>query len=148
MFKWISIGLTVLVIITVGFIVAASLFEEFRLISRDIAIVILAVFQMITAILLIVLLIAILYVVRVVNRLASDTIAPSIATTTVKVNEVLESARSVTGSVRESTSTLSTTTVFVAERVVAPIIRISSLMAGVRAAATNLARRSVKSEQG
>ena len=147
MFKWIATGIVTIVIITISFIVAASLFEEFRVIARDIAIVIVAVFQMISAILLIVLLIAVLYVIRVLNRLASDTLAPGINSATEKVNEVLDSARSVTDDVRESSSAVTATTVFIAERVITPIIRVSSLVTGVRAAATTLARRSVKSEE-
>ena len=49
--KWIGIGLAVVAIITIAFIVAAYMFEDFRVATRDIAIVILAVFQMIGAIL-------------------------------------------------------------------------------------------------
>ncbi len=147
MFKWIGMGIATIVVITVAFIVAASLYEEFRVIARDIAVVIVAVFQMISAILLIVLLIAVLYAIQVLNKLASNTLVPGINSATEKVNEVLDSARSVTDDVRESSSAVTTTTVFVAERVVAPIIRISGLVTGVRAAATTLARRNIKSEE-
>src|SRR4029078_6274922 len=51
--KWIGIGLAVLGIITVAFIVAGYLFPEWAANTRDIAVVILAVFQLISVILMI-----------------------------------------------------------------------------------------------
>ncbi len=146
MSRWIGIGVAILVLVTVAFIIAAALFEGFRVAARDIALVILAVFQMISAILTIVLLIALLYAVRALQTVTRDTIIPKIDTATVKVNEILDHTKVVTGNVRDSASTVTTTTVFVAERVASPIIRISSLVAGVRAAATTLARRGSEPE--
>lgn len=145
--RWIGIGLAILALITIAFIVAAALFPPFREASRDIAIVILAVFQMIAAILTIVLLVAVLYAVQALQRLTRDTIIPKIDTATVKVNEILDNTRVVAGNARDSATTVTTTTVFVAERVVSPIIRVSSLMAGVRAAAGALARRGAPPEE-
>jgi hypothetical protein len=51
--KWIGIGLAVLAIITIGFIVAGYIFPDWAANTRDIAIVILAAFQLISVILMI-----------------------------------------------------------------------------------------------
>jgi hypothetical protein len=142
--KWIGIGLAVVGIITVAFIVAAYLFPDFRVATRDIAIVILAVFQMIGAILTIVLLLAIIYAVRTINRLARETVMPKVDALSGKIDQLLDSTKAITGNIKDTTTTVSTTTVYVAEQVVSPVIRVSSLLAGVRAAATFLARRGEK----
>jgi phage-related protein len=142
--KWIGIGLAVVGIITVAFIVAAYLFPGFREATRDIAIVILAVFQMIGAILTIALLLAIIYAVRSINRLARETVMPKIEMLTGKLDQMIDSTHAITGNLKDTTTTVSTTTVYVAEQVVSPVIRVSSLLAGVRAAATFLARRGAK----
>lgn len=145
--KWIGIGIAAIAVIAIAFIVAASLFPTFRTVSRDIAIVIVAVFQIISTILIIVLLIAVLYAIKSINRLTRDTVIPKIDTAVVKVNEVLDNSRVITDNARETASTVTTTTVFIAEHAVSPIIRVSSLIAGVKAAAGVLARRRVETEQ-
>ena len=139
--KWIGIGLAVVGIIAIAFIVAAYLYPDFRVATRDIAIVILAVFQMIGALLTIALLLAVLYAVRAINRLAHDTVVPKIDMLTGKLDTVIDNTRSITSNVKDTTTTASATTVYIAEQVVSPIIRVTSLVAGVRAAARFLARR-------
>jgi hypothetical protein len=139
--KWIGIGLAIIGLIAIAFIVAAYMFPGFREATRDIAIVILAVFQMIAVILTIALLLAILYAVTYIRRLTRDTIVPKVDTLTAKIDNLLETTRSITGNVQETTTTVSTTTTYMAERVVAPVIRVAGLMAGVRAAGRFLARR-------
>ena len=49
--KWIGIGMAVIGVITIAYIILAYMFPDFRIATRDIAIVILAVFQMIGALL-------------------------------------------------------------------------------------------------
>ncbi len=139
--KWIGIGLAVVGLITIAFIVAAYLFPEFRVATRDIAIVILAVMQMIGAILMIAILLAIFYAVWTINRLARNTVLPKIDTLTGKLDQVIENTRSITANVKDTTASASTTTVYIAEQVVSPVIRVAGLLAGVRAAARFLARR-------
>lgn len=146
MTKWIGIGLAVVGLITIAFIVAAYFFPDFRVATRDIAIVILAVFQMIGALLTIALLLAVLYAVRAINRLAHETVVPKIDLLTGKIDGLLETTRSITSNVKDTTATASTTTVYIAEQVVAPVIRVASLMTGVRSAARYLARRGVEQE--
>lgn len=142
MFKWVGIGVGTLTLLLIAFIVGSAFAPaEFRAGTRDIFIVIVSVFQLISAILTIALLIAILYVVNQINKVAKTNVLPKVDDAMVKLNEVLDSTRTLAGNVRDSASTATQTTAFMAERVVSPIIRISSLVTGVRAAATTLARR-------
>ena len=144
MVKWIGIGLAIIGVITVAFIVAAYIFPDFRVATRDIAVVILAVFQMIGAILTAALLVAILYVTFYLRRLVRDTMLPKVDLLTGKLDGVLDNTRAITGNVKDTTANVTTTSSYVAERVVAPVIRVSGLVAGARAAATFLARRGEK----
>lgn len=142
MFRWVAIGVGIITAGLLGFIIAAIfLGPEFRGAWRDVFIVILATLQLIGAVLTIALLIAVLYVVNQLNKVARTNVLPRIDETMVKVNEVLDSTRSLAGSVQQTATNAANTTGFVTERVVSPIIRISSLVTGVRAAATTLARR-------
>ena len=143
--KWIGIGLAVIALITIAFIVAAYLYPDFREATRDIAVVILAVFQMIGALLTAALLIAILYAVFAIQRLASHTIVPKIDLLTNKIDGLMDNTHAITTNIKDTTSAVGTTTSYVAEQVVSPVIRVSGVLAGVRAAATFLARRGEKS---
>lgn len=139
--KWIGIGLAIIGASIVAFIVAAYLFPDFRTATRDIAVVILALFQMIGAILTIALLLAILYAVRTINRLTRQTVLPKVELLTNKLDQVIQTTHAITTNVKDTTTTASTTTVYIAEQVVSPVIRIASAITGVRAAAQYLARR-------
>jgi uncharacterized membrane protein len=140
--RWIAIGIGLLTAVLFGFIIAAIfLGEDFRAAWRDVFIVILAALQLIGAVLSIAILIALLYVVDQINRLARHNVVPKLDEALTKANEALDVARTIANNVRDSAQTATTTTTYVAERVVSPIIRISSLVTGVRAAATTLARR-------
>lgn len=148
MFKWIGIGVAVITLLLIGYIVVAFLFPDFREASRDIAIVLLAALQLISSILVIALLFAVLYAVNQINKLAQGNVVPKIDLAMKKLDEVLENTRLITGDVRESTSTAINTTTFVAERVASPVIRLASLVSGVRAAATTLARGGGPEQEG
>jgi hypothetical protein len=139
--KWIGLGVALIGLITIAFIVAAALFPEFRVISRDIAIVILAVFMMIGAILIIILLLAVLYAIKTLQSLTQKEVVPKMNIMVAKVNELLDITKTITTRVRDSADTATETTVFVAEQVASPIIRVSGVVAGVRAAASMLAHR-------
>jgi hypothetical protein len=148
-FKWVGIGVGTLTVLLIAFIVGSAFAPaEFRAGTRDIFIVIVSVFQLISAILTIALLIAILYVVNQINKVAKTNVLPKVDEAMVKLNEILDSTRTLAGNVRDSASTATQTTAFMAERVVSPIIRISSLVTGVRAAATTLARRDATDQVG
>ena len=61
-----------------------------------------------------------------------------------KLDAVIESTQAVAINVKDTTTSVSTTTSYMAERVVSPVIRVSGLLVGVRAAASFLARRGQK----
>jgi predicted membrane protein len=142
--KWIGIGLAVLGIVLIAFIVAGYAFPAWAENTRDIAVVILAVFQLISVILIIALLLALMFTVLYIRRLARDTVLPEIRELRAKLDGVIENTQSIAGNVKETTSSVSTTTAYMAERIVSPVIRVSSLLVGVRAAASFLARRGQK----
>ena len=96
---------------------------------------------MISIILTIALLLAILYAVIFIRRLARDTVVPEITALKTKLDSVIENTRGIAGNVKDTTTTVSTTTVYIAEKAVGPVIRVAGLLAGVRAAARYLARR-------
>jgi hypothetical protein len=141
-----GIGIAVVVVILVAFIAAAYIFPDFRVATRDIAIVLLAVLTMISIILTIVLLLAIIYAVMFIRRLTNDTIVPQITDLKTKLDGVVANTRDITGNVKDTTTTVSTTTVYIAEKAISPIIRVAGLLAGVRAAARYVARRDEASE--
>ncbi len=147
MFKWVGIVLSILVVLLIAFVVGMALAPEgFREGSRDIFIMIIAVFQLVSSVVLIALLVALIYVINQLNKLASKNIIPKIDDAMLKINDVLETTRGLANNVSDAATTATSSTTFVAERVVSPIIRISSLVTGVRAAATTLARRNASNQ--
>lgn len=139
--KWIVTALVIILVIAVAFVVAAAIYPTFREISRDIAIVVLAVFQVITAIVATALLVAFLYTVFYLRTLSRTTIIPQVEILTAKINQIAENTSTITGNAKTTATTVSSTTSYVAEQAVAPLIRLSGLFAGARAAASFLARR-------
>jgi hypothetical protein len=139
--KWIGIGLAVVVVILVAFITAAYIFPEFRVATRDIAIILLAVLTMISIILTIVLLFAIIYAVMFIRQLTNDTVVPQIIDLKARLDGVVANTHDITDNVKDTTTAVSTTTVYIAEKAISPIIRVAGLLAGVRAAARYVARR-------
>lgn len=142
MFKWIGIGLGLITLLLIAFIVFLALAPvEVRESFRDIFIIILGVFMLVSTILTVAVLLGILYTFNRIERLARGNVLPKLDEAMLKLNDVLESTKTLAGNARDSSSTVTGSTTFVAERVVSPVIRIASLATGVRAAATSLARR-------
>lgn len=139
--RWIVVAVAVIAILSVAFVIIAAIYPGFREASRDIAIVILAVLQMVSVVLSVALLVAILYTVRVLRDVSQTSLIPKVTELTVKVDQILENTTAVTSNVRSTSSNVASTTTYVTERTVAPIIRLSGVFAGVRAAAGYLARR-------
>lgn len=139
--RWIGIGLAIILVLSVGFIALLYIYPDFRAATRDVAVVIVAFFMMISTLLTAALLLLLLYAVRAINNLAQHTIIPKVDALTVKVDQVLDNGRTITGNVQDTAATVSTTTSYVAEQVVSPFVRVAGMMAGVRAAASYLARR-------
>ncbi len=91
------------------------------------SVVILAIFQMISTLLMIALLAVLIYAVMALRTVATETIMP-------KVSQTLDQ-------VRDTAATTKNTTTYVAQGVATPLIKLSSVAAGVKAAAVALARR-------
>ncbi|MBA3943668.1 MAG: hypothetical protein H0X37_03805 [Herpetosiphonaceae bacterium] len=127
--KWLIIGGVVAAIVIVGLIILISANNAWRT-AAEVSIVILAIFQFVSTLLMIALLGALLYAVLALKGLATDTVLP-------KVNAALDQ-------VKDTAATAKNTGTYVAQGVVTPLIKISSVAAGVRAGAAALARRNTK----
>lgn len=142
MWKWVGIAIGTVIVLMIAFVVGMYLAPVgVREATRDIFIIILGLFQLVVVVLLTVVLFALIYAIRQINKVASGSVIPKLDEAMVKMNDVLDSTRTIAGSARETATNVSGSTSFVTERVVSPFIRISSLLIGVRAAATSLARR-------
>lgn len=124
--NWIIIGVVVAIVVFVGGIVLISINDGWQT-AAYISVVLLAMFQVFTTLLLTAILVALIYAIFALKSLADKQVVPQVTAT-------LEQVRSTATTARNTTS-------YVAEGVVAPIIKITSLAAGVRAAAVSLARR-------
>jgi hypothetical protein len=141
-FKWIGIGLGVLTLLLIAFIVGLFIAPVgVREAIRDIFIIILGFFLLVTTVMSIAVLLGLLYTMNRLEKLAGNSVLPKLDEAMLKMNEVLDSTRTLAASAKDTASNAVGTTQFVSERVVSPIIRVSSLFTGVRAAATSLARR-------
>jgi hypothetical protein len=141
-FKWIGIGLGVLLLLLIAAVVGLFIAPVgVREAIRDIFVITIGLFMLISTILTIAVLIALLYTMSRIEKLARGNVLPKLDEAMIKLNDVLESTKTLAASARETAGSAAGTTQFVSERVVSPIIRVSSLFTGVRAAATSLARR-------
>lgn len=107
--------------------------------ARDLAIIVVAVFHLISVTLMIVLLGALVVMVNELRNVAKDKISP-------KVSDVLENVKGITDNAKTTTTTAKQTASYVAEGVVSPVIKAASLLAGVKAGAKALARRQARGE--
>ncbi len=124
--KWLIIGGVVFAVLFIGVIVLISVNDGWAT-ARDVSIVLLAIFQMISTLLMIALIAILIYAVMALRTVATEQIVP-------KVSQTLDQ-------VKDSAATAKNTTTYVAEGVATPLIKISSVAAGVKAAAVALARR-------
>ena len=124
--RWLIIGGVVFAVLVIGLIVLISVNDAWAT-ARDVSVVILAIFEMISTLLMIALLAVLIYAVMALRAVATETVMP-------KVTQTLDQ-------VRDTAATAKNTSTYVAEGVVTPLIKISSVAAGVRAAASPLARR-------
>lgn len=139
--KWIGVAVAILVLLFIGYIVAAAVFPEFRVISRDIAIFLLALTGLFALIIVVAILAAILYAVNALNRTMQKQVIPQIAALNVKLDRVVDDAMVVSTNAKDTVASVSTSTIYVAEQVVTPLIRARSMFAGLRAALMYIARR-------
>jgi len=123
---WLIIGGVAILAIVIALIVWISLSDAWQT-AAYVAIVIMAIFELVSALLLIALLGVLLWAVLSIRNVANETVVP-------KVSQTLDQ-------VKDSAYATKNTTAYVAESVVTPLIKISSIAAGVRTAAIALARR-------
>jgi dolichyl-phosphate-mannose--protein O-mannosyl transferase len=124
--KWLIIGGVVFAVLIIALIVLISVNNAWAT-ARDVSVVILAIFSMISTLLTIALLAVLIYVVMALRTVATETVMP-------KVSQTLDQ-------VKDTAVTAKNTSTYVAQGVVTPLIKISSVAAGVKAAAVALARR-------
>jgi succinate dehydrogenase hydrophobic anchor subunit len=124
--KWLIIGGVVFAVLIIALIVLISVNDAWAT-ARDVSVVILAIFSMISTLLSIALLAVLIYAVMALRTVATETIMP-------KVSQTLDQ-------VKDTALTTKNTSTYVAQGVVTPLIKISSVAAGVKAAAVALARR-------
>ncbi len=105
--------------------------------ARDLAIILLAIFQLFSVTLMIVLVGVLVVMVNELRNLAKEKISP-------KVDDVLERVKDITENAKVTTTTAKQTASYVAEGVVSPVIKAASLLAGVKAGAKSLARRQAR----
>lgn len=139
--KWIGVAVAILVLLFVGYIAAAAYFPDFRVISRDIAIFLLALTGLFAMIIMVAILAAILYAVTALRKTMQQQVIPQIAALNVKLDRVVDDAMVVSNNAKDTVASVSTSTIYVAEQVVTPVIRARSLFAGIRAAVMYVARR-------
>lgn len=133
---------TLFLLLILGFAVYVLGFNpELGPIARDVAIAVVSALIVVATIITIVLLLAILYAISLLTRVTRTDLIPKIEELTLKVDGLLGNARGVSDKALDTVTSVSATTSFTAERVAAPIIRVSSVFAGVRAAVNTLARR-------
>ncbi len=141
MSKWIGIGLAALTLLAIAFIGVLYWLPDFRVATRDVAIIILATFQLIGTILTIAILFALFYAVQAMERAARLSLLPRLDSLSVKVDQLVDQTQTIAGKVQDTAAAVSGTTGYVTEQVVAPLVRASGLVAGIRAAVGYLARR-------
>jgi len=124
--KWLIIGGVISAVLVIGLIVLISVADAWAT-ARDVSIVILAIFQMISTLLMIGLVAILIYAVMALYSVASETVLPKVSQTLDQVKDTAETAKN--------------TTTYVAQGVATPLIKISSVAAGVKAAAVALAKR-------
>lgn len=124
--KWLIIGGVIFAVLIISLIVLISVANAWDT-ARDVSVVILAIFQMISTLLMIGLLAVLIYAVMALRTIASETVLP-------KVSQTLDQ-------VKDTAAATKNTTTYVAQGVVTPLIKLSSVAAGVKAAAVALARR-------
>lgn len=125
--RWLIIGGVLFAALIILLVVLISVNDAWAT-ARDVSVVILAIFEMISTLLMIALLGVLIYAVLALRSIAADTVMP-------KVSQTLDQ-------VRDTAVTAKNTSTYVAQGVATPLIKLSSVAAGVRAAAVALARRS------
>jgi hypothetical protein len=148
MSRWLVIGGGIFVVLSIAFVVLTVVFPGFREVVRDLAIILLALFQLIGAIAMALVAVAILYAVKAIDTTARVSLVPKLEEISTKVDDILAKTSSVTDDVKKTTASVSTAAEIISQEVVKPAIQISSILSGVKAAATVLGQRVASSVVG
>jgi cytochrome c biogenesis factor len=135
------IGGSILAVLTLVIVVLAVIYPGFREALRDFAVIILALFQLIGAIVMALVAIALLYAVKAIDKSTRTTLVPKLEEISVKLDDVLANTKSVSADLRKSTGEVSTTVSIITEEVVRPAIRVSSYVRGFQAVVQLLGER-------
>jgi cytochrome c biogenesis factor len=135
------IGGGILAVVVVVIIVLAVIYPGFREALRDFSIIILALFQLIGAIVMALVAIALLYAVRAIDKSTRLTLVPKLEELSTKLDDVLANTKSVTADVKKSTAAVTTTVSIISEEIVGPAIRVSGYIQGIKAATALIAQR-------
>ncbi len=113
--------------------------------ARDVAVSITSALIVLATAVALVLLLAILYAIALLTRVVQRDLLPKVQELTTKVDVVLGNAQTASDRALETVTSVSATTSFTAEKVAAPLIRVTSMLTGVRAAVGAFARRDAPS---
>lgn len=141
MTRWLTIGGGIFAAISIAFVVLTVVYPSFREIVRDLAIILLALFQLIGAIAMALIAVAILYAVKAIDTTARVSLIPKLEEISTKVDDILVKTSSVTDDVKKTTASVSTAAEIISQEVVKPAIQISSMLSGVKAAASVIGQR-------
>lgn len=141
MSRWLAIGAVLFVLVSLAFIVLSIIYPGFREAVRDLAIILLALFQLIGAIAMALVAVALLYAVKAVDATARLTLMPKLEEISRKVDELLQKTTSVTDDVKKTSTTVANTVSIISEQIVRPAIQVSSFVSGIKAAAEVLGQR-------
>ncbi|MFM2308810.1 MAG: hypothetical protein RLY87_931 [Chloroflexota bacterium] len=136
-----AIGGILLALITITLVVLAVIYPGFREALRDFSIIILALFQLIGAIVMALVAIALLYAVKAIDKSTRVTLVPKLEELSTKLDDVLANTKSVTADVKKSTAAVSTTVSIITDEIVGPAIKISGYIEGAKAAVALIGQR-------
>ena len=135
------IGGAILAVVVVVIIVLAIIYPGFREALRDFSIIILALFQLIGAVVMALVAIALLYAVRAIDKSTRLTLVPKLEELSTKLDDVLANTKSVTADVKKSTAAVTTTVSIISEEIVGPAIKLSGYISGLKAVSTLITPR-------
>lgn len=141
MTRWLIIGGIIFGVLSIIFIILSIIYPGFREAVRDFSIILLALFQLIGAIALALVGVGILYAVKAIDTTARTTLIPKLSEISTKVDDLLAKTSSVTDDVKKTSASVSSTVTIISEQIVKPAIQVSSIVAGVKAAANVLGHR-------
>jgi len=139
--RYMAIGGGILALITITLVVLAVIYPGFREALRDFSIIILALFQLIGAIVMALVAIALLFAVKAIDKSTRLTLVPKLEELSSKLDDVLANTKSVTADVKKSTAAVSTTVSIITDEIVGPAIKFSGYVEGIKAATALIGQR-------